>query len=89
MKDIEFKRWSSTRNTGITKFVFKTGLLSWGVPMLIVTALLNNPFKDGFFTPIAIAHCLTWTSGGLVFGLLLWFVNELRYKNELAKRNQL
>lgn len=89
MKDTEFKKRSSTRNTGVAKFAFKTGLLSWGIPMLIVTAILNNPFKEGFFSPIAIAHCLTWTSGGLVFGLLLWFVNELRYKSELAKRKHL
>jgi len=52
------------------KFVLKFGVLGWGVPMLVVSLLVERGFHWRTLSQVIFA--LLWLSGGTLFGLLLW-----------------
>ena len=88
MKDNQLKAWESTRTKGKLKFVVITGVLSWGLPMLIVMAFMHKPFVDGFISKAAIIHYVVWPLAGVVVGLLTWYLSERQYKKELGHRSK-
>jgi hypothetical protein len=52
------------------KFVLKFGVLGWGVPMFVVSLLIERGFH--WRTLSQVIFGLLWLSGGALFGLLLW-----------------
>ena len=86
MKDDQFKAWKQTRAKGKLNFILFSGVLSYGLPMFIIMAFMNKPFTDGFTSEAAIVHCVVWPLAGLLFGVLMWYITESKYKKELAKR---
>jgi len=52
------------------KFVLKFGVLGWGVPMFVVSLLIERGFHWRTLSQVIFA--LLWLSGGALFGLLLW-----------------
>ncbi len=87
MKDNQILGWELLRAKGKLNYILIYGLLSYGLPMFIFMAFLNNPFADGFTSSKAIVHCIIWPIAGLLFGLIMWHVSESKYKKELAKRS--
>ena len=87
MKDDQFKAWEITRAEGKLKFFLISGVLSYGLPMLIIMAFMNKPFAHGVTSNAAIFHCVVWLLAGLLFGVIMWYVNEHKYKKELASRH--
>jgi len=86
MKDDQFKAWELTRSKGKLNFFLISGVLSYGLPMFIMMAFMNKPFVDGFTSKAAIIHCIVWPIAGLLFGVIVWYVTEHKYKKELASR---
>ncbi|WP_223270433.1 hypothetical protein [Colwellia sp. C1TZA3] len=82
MKDEQFKAWELTRLKGKLHHVLFTGVLSWGLPMLIFMAFMNKPFTDGFTSKTAIIHYIVWPLAGVFFGLLTWYMSEYKYKKK-------
>ncbi|RUO38183.1 hypothetical protein CWE13_00590 [Aliidiomarina shirensis] len=80
MKDREVLAWEEARVKGFGKFVLIHGVLSWGLPMLIIIGYFNNILADGATFTSVLIHCVIWFVAGGLFGLVLWFVNERRYK---------
>lgn len=87
MKDNEFNAWEVKRTKGKLNFVLVVGVLSYGLPMFILMALMQKPFVDGFMTKAAIIHYLVWPLAGLFFGAVMWSITEWKYKKELARRH--
>ena len=87
MKDDQFKAWEVTRVKGKLNFFLISGVLSYGLPMFIMMAFMNKPFTDGLTSPAAIIHCIVWPIAGLLFGVIMWYVTEHKYKKELASRS--
>jgi hypothetical protein len=87
MKDDQFKAWEVTRAKGKLNFFLISGVLSYGLPMFIMMAFMNKPFTDGLTSPAAIIHCIVWPIAGLLFGVIMWYVTEHKYKKELACRS--
>ncbi|MGP9799350.1 hypothetical protein [Rheinheimera sp. NSM] len=85
MKEKELLRWSEQRRKGLRKFILLNGVLSWGLPMLIAMAFIGKPFEQGFTAKAITIHCLVWVFGGVLFGIVLWFINEWRYKKQMSK----
>lgn len=85
MKDKEFLNWTEQRKKGIWKFTLFNGVFSWGLPMLVAMAFINKPFEHGFTLKAAAIHSMVWIFAGVLFGLLLWIVNEWRYKKQVVK----
>lgn len=88
MNDREFKRWQKLRKKGLRHFTLINGLLLWGLPMFVVmTFIVNDPFDgSGLILSYVLISALIWTLGGLLFGYLIWFATESRYKKALLKR---
>jgi hypothetical protein len=87
MKDDQFNAWESTRLKGKLNFFFFNGVLSYGLPMFIVMAFMNQPFAEGFTSTAAIVHCTVWPLAGLFFGVTMWHFTESKYKKKCAKRS--
>lgn len=82
--------WESYRKLGRNKYIFRYGIVSWGlVTWLIYYAInlivnminpdwaipLDNPFTIGM-------SIVFFAIGGLIFGIVLWNKNEKVYKKK-------
>lgn len=85
MKDREIVAWEEARAKGFGKFVVIHGVLSWGLPMLIIIGYFNNILAEGATFASVLIHCIIWFVAGGLFGLVLWLVNERRYKKHQEK----
>lgn len=91
MNPTQMARWKVQREQGRPKFVLVTGILSYGVPMFAVTTfamplLRHRPLPSAFAIAFA---ALMWLLGGVIFGFMLWWVNERNYRlaNERTKKD--
>lgn len=80
MNQKQLALWQKERTKGKWHFIAVRGVLSWGLPMLVIMAFINKPFAAGLTSSQAILHCLIWLAGGILFGSTLWFIQEIRYK---------
>ncbi len=67
------------------RFVLVTGVLSWGVPMFFVmTFVIGEPD----IRPLLIAvSALIWLLGGVLFGIVMWYILERQFRKTLAGRD--
>jgi hypothetical protein len=86
MKPKEFDKWTVTRKRGKKNFVLFFGALGWGVPMFVVLALFINRPESGFTVGYIVGSALVWLLGGVLFGVMLWSMNERNYLKELKNR---
>jgi hypothetical protein len=73
------KRWATARTRGMWHYALVSGVIAWGVPMFFVmTFVVSKPphLTGGLLTGLA----AVWATGGLGFGLSVWFFSERRYK---------
>ncbi len=84
MKAEQLDAWRDTRKHGAFKFVLIKGVLGWGLPMLLLMALIKQPFADGIFSKTAMVHFVVWPLGGLIVGTLMWGITEHRFRKALA-----
>ena len=73
------KRWAVARARGRWHYVFMSGVFGWGVPMFFVmTFVVSKPphLSPGLLAGLA----ALWATGGLGFGVTVWFFSERRYK---------
>ncbi|PKI14341.1 hypothetical protein [Colwellia sp. 12G3] len=86
MKEDQFNAWELLRTKGKLRFFIVNGVLSYGLPMLILMAFISKPFSEGFTFQAASSHFITWSLAGLLFGVSMWYLNEYMYKKELVRR---
>jgi hypothetical protein len=86
MKEDQFNAWKLLRIKGKLHFFIVNGIISYGLPMLILMAFISKPFSEGFTFKAACIHFITWLLAGLFFGVSMWYLNEYMYKKELFKR---
>ncbi|RUO22561.1 hypothetical protein CWE08_05135 [Aliidiomarina iranensis] len=84
MREREVVAWQEARVKGFGKFVLIHGVLSWGLPMLLIIGYFNNVLGPNASASSVLIHCIIWFVAGALFGIVLWFVNERRYKKHLA-----
>ena len=75
--------WGRQRKQGMIKFAIFNGSLSWGVFMLIIMAHSTKAFQQGFLSETSIKYCITWLVVGFVYGVVIWFSRESRYKKQV------
>jgi hypothetical protein len=80
MNDKQRAWWERQRSQGMDRFVLRTGVLQYGGIMFIATLLLTYfTTPEKFDLPHVIIRAVTCLIGGVVFGLLLWWMNERGY----------
>lgn len=76
-----FERWENSRQKGPFQFVLTAGVLAWGMPMFcFMTYLVPHPKLS------VQQSAMLWSAAGVGYGLVMWFVQEHRYRNEMARR---
>lgn len=86
MNKDEFEAWKDTKSKGFLKYIAVNGLLMWGLPMFVAMAFISKPFTDGFTSKSAIVHYIVWPFAGLLYGAMMWWVNERRFKKFLSSK---
>lgn len=89
MKDKEFEAWKLTRAKGKFNFFFVYGVLKEALPMAILLAFFNYPFKDDFTSEAAIIYSFIIFFMGLVLGAITWYMRESKYKKEFERREKM
>lgn len=83
MRHKEFQRWLERRRHGVWPYVWKQGVLLYGLPMFVITSvLLHRQGQPAWLLGVSL---LFWLSGGALFGWLLWRVNEWRFRRVLRR----
>jgi hypothetical protein len=86
MKERELAAWEQAQQQGFAKFVVINGVLSWGLPMLIIIGYFNNVLGAGATLSSIVLHCVIWFSAGGIFGAVLWWISSYRYQKYLRKK---
>ena len=80
MKQKEFDRWAKSREVGMFRYVLLTGVVSWGIPMLVIMT---------FFVPhpklSTLQSAALWLATGAFYGIAMWLVQEYRYRKESSR----
>jgi hypothetical protein len=78
------EKWQSQRSEGRMKYIIRVGVLGYGLAMFIAMTFFISPPKVLDARSILV-NAAVWAVGGVVFGLLTWWVSEWRYLRYLAK----
>lgn len=84
MNERELAAWQQAQQQGFAKFVLINGVLSWGLPMLIIIGYFNNILSAS--TSGIVLHCVIWFSAGGLFGMVLWWISKYRYEKHLKTK---
>lgn len=79
------ERWEKQRAKGAGRYIATTGI-SYGLVMFIaMTFLLRSPAR-GLTTMVVLLNGVVWVLAGFVFGSLMWWFSERRYRKQLKGR---
>ena len=83
----DFAEWERRRASGLLRFVVRFGLLQAGPIYALGTAALRYAIGDepsllSYVTSTWVVSQIvaSWVMFGVVFSLLVWFLNESRYR---------
>ena len=75
MQSGEFDRWARTRERGMWRFVLRSGVVFYGLPMFFtMTYLIPHPRLT------TLQSALLWLIAGVGFGVAMWLVQERRFR---------
>jgi hypothetical protein len=84
----QIARWEKNRAMGRRDFVFRRGVLGWGVPAALITIVYKVVQEQGFVTAPQLTAALrtaiivalvVFPLCGWIFGRWLWTAGEARY----------
>ena len=80
MQAREWERWAKVREQGKLRFVLRSGLVFYGVPMFIImTYLIPHPrLSTG-------QSALLWLLAGAFYGMATWMVQERRFRKVASR----
>ena len=90
--DPQLARWARLRAGGRAAFVWRNGVVGWGLPAAVVTALYKVVEAQGLawpptlpdeLRPALVLIALVFPALGYLFGGWLWTQGEARYGREL------
>ena len=80
----KFEKWEKIREKGMWHFIFKYGVLYWGVSTAvlfsIVIPIVVRSSENVSFIKVFPLSILLFPLGGLAFGALMWIYCEIVYK---------
>jgi len=87
MKEKEYKDWKESREKGKSRYLIQNGMLAYGMPMFVVmTFIVSKAPETGYDAKYIITNFLLWSAAGLLFGFIMWSLNEKSFIKESQKR---
>ncbi|GAA0853710.1 hypothetical protein [Aliiglaciecola litoralis] len=84
----ELEAWEETRKKGWFNYILFNGLFMWGMPMFVAMSFISKPFAEGYTSRAAIVHYIVWPLAGLLYGAVMWWFAERRFKkNQNGSKN--
>ena len=80
MQAKEFDRWAKVREQGMLRYVVRSGVVFYGLPMfLIMTYLIPHPrLSTG-------QSAALWLVAGAGYGIAMWLVQERRFRKAAGR----
>lgn len=78
-------KWAKTRAKGKWRFVWRTGVLSWGFIMCAIFVGMQAAQHLNRILFIVALNVPVWGCAGFLFGLTTWLHSEWSFKRYLAK----
>jgi hypothetical protein len=88
-RDAALRRWERLRANGRSAFVWRNGVVGWGLPAAALTAAYKVVQEQGLGWPSPLSHglrtalvliALVFPALGFIFGGWLWAQGEARYE---------
>jgi hypothetical protein len=76
------ERWQTQRSAGRGRYILRTGVLWYGIPMFIAMTFFINP-PAVLNARSILLNAAIWAIAGLLFGALMWWLSEWRYQRHL------
>ena len=85
LKPERASKWAEARLKGKWTFVWRFGVLQWGLTMCGVFAGMQIAHRPSYFLFILGFNIPIWLCMGFLCGLFTWIANEWSYKHYAAK----
>ena len=88
MSDDEFVKYWEVRRGSKLRYVLVQGIIFWAFPVFLLVLLigfLSGATNTDILLATLPARILIWAIVGILFGLLMWSLNEKKYKNIINK----
>jgi len=77
------ERWEKQRPQGPRRFILTMGG-SYGLAMFIAMTFLGG--SNALTSRLLMINAVVWAAGGLLFGAVMWWLGEWRYRRFLKSR---
>jgi hypothetical protein len=81
-------KWASTRVQGRSSFIWRVGVLQWGLVMFGAMGGSQAAQHPSRWLLILALNIPIWLCAGILFGILTWHLSERGYAKYLAKQGQ-
>lgn len=95
-RDVAVRRWEQRRATGRSAFIWRNGVVGWGLPAALLTAVYKLIQEQGLVWPphalspelrLALALiAIAFPALGYIFGAWLWDRGEAGYRAMLREQ---
>jgi hypothetical protein len=80
MDQHERDKWKSMRTKGMAHFILINGVVKMGGALFLVVSVAGNILlRRQWLAEELVSEATVCLIGGLVFGIVLWLINEMRY----------
>jgi hypothetical protein len=74
------QRWKTEKAKGKKNFIWKYGILRWGVFMFVcMTGFFHFALPDPNLVVILVPSLFIWALAGYCFGAAAWYMQEKKY----------
>ncbi|MBA3031354.1 MAG: hypothetical protein FP816_21420 [Desulfobacteraceae bacterium] len=84
MKEKHFRKWEKIRSDGRSSFIWRKGVLQWGITISIFWSILMQiiqPQKPIWIRPLV--AIILFPIGGYIWGLFVWKSTEKKYQQHI------
>ena len=95
---INMSNWKDVGNKGILRFIVVNGILSFGIPMVILTAIVRfyfgSPGTDSWREYLLsngtwIGYILQAVTTGAIIGAVIWFLNKRSFRSPTKSESEI
>jgi hypothetical protein len=85
-KSKQMLKWEETRKKGRPNYIWRTGVLTWGLIMCSIFVGMQSAQNPDRLLPILALNIPLWFCAGLIYGFLTWHALERQYNRYLANQ---